>query len=125
MENAITTPELFRLLSLSIGKGNEATPYMVGKVFGVSPNCAGFWKKGHAVMDDTNAEKACEMLNLDLEFVLLSLQAERLHKSNLDKFAAIFERAALASQTRAAAGFAVTFALSLLVISANSVCILC
>jgi len=128
MQTAITTPDLFRLLSLSIGKENPATPYMVAKVFGVSPNTAGFWKKGVSVMDEANAEKAADMLGLDLDFVILSLQAERASKSNMDKMAGIFQRAALAAQThgtRAASVFVGLAALPLVVISANNVCILC
>lgn len=128
MQNTITTSELFRLLSLSIGKEKEATAYMVAKVFGVAATTALAWMRGYKVMDEKNAEKAAEMLGLDLEFVILSLQAERMSKSNLDKIAAIFERAALASQThgsRAAAVFGLVFALPLLVNSVNYVCILC
>lgn len=125
MENAITTPEIYRMLSLSIGKEKEATPYMVHKVLGASYNTVRLWKAGITVMDESHAEKAAEMLGLDLEFVILSLQAERMNKSNLDKIAAIFERAALASQTRAAAVFALAVALSPIVISANELCILC
>lgn len=128
MHNAITTPELFRLLSLSIGREKEATPYMVAKVFGVSPNAAGFWKKGVSVMDEANAEKAAAMLGMDLEFVILSLQAERMSKSNLDKIAAIFERAAMASQHHAASVFIGFFALSALLplaLAQFEHCILC
>ena len=103
MDKAITTAELFRLLSLSIGKEKEATPYMVGKVMGVSPGTATGWMRSYQVMDDANAEKAAAMLGLDLDYVVLSLQAERTIKSNMDKIAAIFERAAVASLTHAAA----------------------
>ena len=103
MDKAITTAELFRLLSLSIGKEKEATPYMVGKVMGVSPGTATGWMRSYQVMDDANAEKAAAMLGLDLDYVVLSLQAERAIKSNMDKIAAIFERAAVASLTHAAA----------------------
>lgn len=125
MDNAITTPELFQLLSLSIGKEKEATRYMVAKVMGVSPGTANLWQKGVSVMDEANAEKAAEMLGLDLEFVILSLQAERASKSNMDKIAAIFERAALASQSRAAAVFVAVLALPLAGSLANQLCILC
>lgn len=131
MQNSITTAELFRLLSLSIGREKEATRYMVAKVMGVSPGTANLWQKGISVMDEANAEKAAELLGLDLEFVILSLQAERMSKSNLDKIAAIFERAALATQTRAASVFLGLFAVSALLPSLASAlpglnaCILC
>lgn len=125
MQNAITTSELFKLLSLSIGKEKEATAYMVAKVFGVAATTALAWMRGYKVMDEKNAEKAAAMLGLDLEFVILSLQAERMSKSNMDKIAAIFERAALASQSRAAAVFALVLALPLAGSLVNSVCILC
>lgn len=103
MTNPLTTAELFRLLSLCIGKEKAATPYMVAKVFGVSPTTAGDWSHGYRVMDEGNAEKAAAMLGLELDFVVLSLQAEKANKSNLDKIAGVFERAALASLHHAAA----------------------
>ena len=128
MDRAITTAELFRLLSLCIGKEKEATPYMVAKVFGISPNAASSWKKGWSVMDEKNAEKAAEMLGLDLDFVQLSLEAERKNKSGLEKIAAIFERAAIAAQThgtRAASGFALVAHSPFVVGAVREACILC
>lgn len=103
MNNPLTTAELFRLLSLCIGKEKAATPYMVAKVFGCAQTTAIAWSRGHKVMDDENALKASSMLGLDPDYVILSLQAERALKSNMDKIAAIFERAALASLHHAAA----------------------
>jgi hypothetical protein len=128
MQNAITTPELFRLLSLSIGREKEATPYMVAKVFGISPGAASSWKKGFTVMDENNAKKSADMLGLELDFVVLSLEAEKKNKSGMDKIAAIFERAALASQHHAASVVAVLVAVSALpslAKIASQVCILC
>lgn len=128
MDNAITTAELFRLLSLSIGKEKPASVYMVAKVLGVAQTTARLWHLGATVMDEANAEKAASMLGLNLEFVILSLQAERMKKTNLEKIAAIFERAAIAAQThgtRAASGFALV-ALSPFVIGAvREACRLC
>lgn len=128
MTNSITTAELFRLLSISIGKEKPASVYMVAKVLGVAQTTARLWHLGATVMDEENAEKAALMLGLNLEFVILSLQAERMKKSNLEKIAAIFERAALAAKahgTRAASGFAL-LALSPLVVGVvRETCILC
>lgn len=131
MRDAITTPELFRLLSLSIGKENPATPYMVAKVFGVSAGTAGGWMKGHQVMDEANAEKAAAMLGLELEYVILSLEAEKKAARGMDKIAAIFARAASAV-THAGQAAAVAV-LAVLVLSsvpspalaAARLCILC
>lgn len=103
MNNPLTTPELFRLLSLSIGKEKPATVYMVSKVMGASYNTVRLWELGASVMDEKHAEKSAELLGLELDYVVLSLQAERALKSNMDKIAAIFERAALASLHHAAA----------------------
>lgn len=131
MNKAITTPELFKLLSLSIGKEKAATPYMVAKVLGVAPTTTGYWMRGYTVMDDQIALRVAEMLGLDADFVLLSLEAERKRKSNLDKIAAIFERAALAVANHGAAAavvLALPFlisALPYLVRSSQYACILC
>ena len=126
MNNPLTTAELFRLLSLSIGKEKAATPYMVAKVFGCAQTTAIGWMRGHQVMDEKHAQKAAEMLGLELDYVVLSLQAERALKSNLDIIAGVFERAALASLHHAAAlVFSVFLLFSLLapapVQAANSV----
>lgn len=102
---------------------------MVAKVFGVTPTTTGYWMRGYTTMDEKNAERAAEMLNLDLDFVMLSLEAERKNKSGLEKIAAIFERAAVASQHHAASIFIGVFALSTLsplaAELAREVCILC
>lgn len=79
-------------------------------------------------MDETNAEKAAELLGLPLEYVIFSLQAERLGKSNMDKIAAIFARAAGQVGSHAASIFLGLFALSALLpiaASAGQLCILC
>ena len=128
MDKAITTPELFRLLSLSIGREKEATAYMVAKVFGISPGAASSWKKGWSVMDEKNAQKAAEMLNIDNDFIQLSLEAERKNKSGLEKIAMIFERAAIAAQThgtRAASTFALVALSPSLIGTLREICILC
>jgi len=103
MNNPLTTPELYRLLSLCIGKEKPASAYAVAKVLGCTQSCAKNWELGQRVMDENHAEKVAGMLGLELDFVVLSLQAERANKSNMDRIAAIFERAALASLHHAAA----------------------
>lgn len=103
MNNPITTPELYRLLSLCIGKEKPASAYAVAKALGCTQTAAKNWQLGARVMDDAHAEKVAGLLGLDLDFVVLSLQAERANKSNMDRIAAIFERAALASLHHAAA----------------------
>lgn len=131
MRDAITTPELFRLLSLSIGKEKPATPYMVAKVMGVAQTTAIAWARGHGVMDDTNAEKAASMLGLDLQFVVLSLEAERRQARGADKIAAIFRRAASAVTHAGQAAAAVVLAVLVLgalpgpAQAAAQLCILC
>lgn len=128
MQKTITTQELYSKLSLCIGKEKPATRYMVAKVLSVSPTTANLWQKGVNVMDDANAEKVAELLGLSLDYVVLSLQTERANKSNLEKIAAIFERAALASQTRAASIFIGFLALSPLLTADyfnRVICILC
>ena len=126
MNNPLTTAELFRLLSLSIGKEKPATAYRVAQVFEVSETAARNWERGFAVMDEMNAAKAAGMLGLELDFVVLSLQAERLNRSKMDIIAGVFERAALASLHHAAAlVFSVFLLFSLLapapVLAADSV----
>lgn len=101
---------------------------MVSKVFGVAPTTAGYWMRGYTTMDDANAEKAAEMLGLDLDYVMLSLEAERKNKSGLEKIAAIFERAAIAAQThgtRAASAFALVAFSPFVVSVVREACILC
>lgn len=124
MQSAITTAELFRLLSLSIGKEKEATPYMVAKVLGCTPGTAGGWAKGHQVMDERYAEKAAAMLGLDLEYVILSLEAERKERQGLPAIAGIFTRAALAVAHHGTAA-ALVLALPFLAKVAGPLCILC
>lgn len=111
MQNTITTPELFRLLSLSIGKEKAASAYAVAKVLGCTQSAAKNWELGNRVMDDSHAEKVAQRLGMDLDFVLLSLEAERRHKSGADKMAAVFARAAMAVHHNAAAIFLGVFLL--------------
>lgn len=128
MKSTITTAELFRLVSLSIGKEKPASAYKVAQVFQVSDTAARNWERGFVVMDESNAAKAAEMLGLDLEFVIFSLEAEKKGKSGLDKIAAIFERAALAAANHGqAASFGFAVALAFLVVgrAAAELCILC
>jgi hypothetical protein len=136
MDKIINTAELFRLVSLSIGKEKEATIYMVAKTLGVTYTSAKMWAAGLTVMDDKYAEKVASLLGLDLEYVIFCLEAERRHKSGMDKIAALFERAALASQSRAAAAILLILmgsttlprsaeAATDLVRPSHNVCILC
>lgn len=128
MPNATTTAELFRLISLSIGKEKAATPYAVGKALGVAHTTALAWSRGYKTMDDENAQKAAEITGLDVDFVILSLEAERRHRAGMDKIAGIFERAAQAIQHHAASIFIGFFALAALPFLAHAVpelCILC
>lgn len=128
MNTTITTPELFRLLSISIGKEKPATPYMVAKVLGVTPTTAGYWMRGATVMNEKDAIRAADMLQLDPEYVILSLEAERKSRSGLDEIAAIFERAALAVAHHgqaASIGFAVALSFIAMGRAVMQVCILC
>lgn len=128
MRDAITTPELFRLLSLSIGKENPATPYMVAKVLGVAATTSGDWAKGFRVMDEKHADQAAQMLGLDREWVQLSLEAERKERAGLAEIAAMFRRAALSIEGhagRAVAGFMALALLPYLAAVAGRLCILC
>lgn len=128
MDKPITTPELFRALSICIGKEKPATPYMVAKVMGASPGTAGDWMRGYRVMDEKHGQKAAEILGYDNDFVQLSLEAERKNKSGLEKIAEIFERAAMACQThgsRAASAFALVAFSPFVVSVVREACILC
>ena len=128
MKNAITTPELFRLLSLSIGKEKQASAYAVAKAIGCTQTAAKNWELGNRVMDEVHAQKVAEMLNLDNDFVQLSLEAERKNKSGLEKIAMIFERAAIAAQThgtRAVSTFALLALSPSLIGTLREICILC
>lgn len=131
MPAPITTPELFRLLSLSIGKEKPATPYMVAKVLGIAPSTTGDWARGYRVMDERHAEKVCEVLNIDREWVQLSLEAERKEKAGMSEIAAIFRRAASAVTHAGQAAAAVVLAVLVLgalpspALAAVQLCILC
>lgn len=128
MDKVLTTAELFRLASHSIGKEKPASAYAVAKALGCTQTCAKNWELGNRVMDDVHAEKVASLLGLDLDFVLLGLEAERRNRSGLDRMAAIFERAALATQHHAASifiGFFAVSALPHLIRGASELCILC
>lgn len=83
MSQPITTIELLEALKHRFAdeSGRPATDYRVGKILQVSDSTVPVWRSGRSFIGDEMAIKIAEILELDVQFVLASLQAERARRA--------------------------------------------
>jgi len=80
MEIYTTTGLCDRIKSLI----NKESRYAVAKYVGVSLQCVSGWYDDSRVMNDDTGLRVAELLKLDPETVLISLQLERIEKKGND-----------------------------------------
>lgn len=98
----ITTHDLYNGVKSLTGKDSA---YAVGKFLGASRVTAGSWRDGKTTMDDAYAIRAALALNLDPDFVLACLAAERAAKGQHDETADAWARIAARLATAASICF--------------------
>ena len=79
MSEPITTIELLEALKrhFATDNGEPASDYRIAKILKVSTPTVSTWRTGRSYIGDEFALKFSEILELDPEFVLASLHAER------------------------------------------------
>lgn len=104
----ITTHDLYHGVKSLTGKDSA---YAVGKFLGASRVTACSWRDSKTTMDDAYAIRAALALNLDPDFVLACMAAERAAKVHQDETAAAWQRIAARLSVAASICFLLIFPL--------------
>lgn len=83
----ITTSNLCDLLRQHFG---NCTDYKLAQHLKISRTTVGHWVKNRSVMDEENGLKAAKILDIQPEYILLSLQAERARRDQHDEIFSIY-----------------------------------
>lgn len=79
------------LLTMLKAHYDGASDYKISKILGISHQAVYAWKQGKTAMSDEAAIKTAEILDIDVDYVLLSVYAER---TKGDVASQVFARAA-------------------------------
>lgn len=70
-----------RIVAALMNRYDIDTKYGLAKLMGVSHKTVRNWVDEGRTMDETHAEKAAQLLDLDFEFLLICIQMERASKN--------------------------------------------
>jgi len=70
-----------RIVAALMHRFDIETKYGLAKLIGVSHKTVRSWVDEGRTMDESNAQKAAELLGLDYEFLLICIQMERANKN--------------------------------------------